>query len=124
MALYPKRLPRRRGQALANTVLFWRCAMAVSYQGQLNTSPFRLNSFRLDGLRDLDAGYRFINFSGLLPDDEDYEKKVRLLSNLLSSRLRLPVEPFRNGDGRHLAVAAPLEQLKALEVPGQIPLNP
>jgi hypothetical protein len=83
-----------------------------------------LNSFRLDGLRDLDAGYRFINFSGLLPDDEDYEKKVRLLSNLLSSKLRLPVEPFRNGDGRHLAVAAPLEQLKTLEVPGQIPLNP
>jgi hypothetical protein len=60
----------------------------------------------------------------LLVDDEDYEKKVRLLSNLLSSKLRLPVEPFRNGDGRHLAVAASFDRLKELEIPEQVSLNP
>jgi len=75
-------------------------------------------------LHDLDAGYRTITFTGLLADDDDYEKKVRLLANLLSSKLRLPVEPFRDGEGRRLAVAGSRESLHDLKLPDQMPLNP
>lgn len=83
-----------------------------------------MNSFRLEGLHNLDAGYRIITFTGLLTDDDDYEKKVRLLSNLLSSKLRLPVEPFRDGDSRRLAVAGSRETLGSLELPEHMRLNP
>src|SRR5919205_558501 len=111
-------------QARVNTVLSWRCVMGVSYRNNRPTNPFRLNSFHLDGLHNLDAGYRTITFTGLLADDDDYEKKVRLLSNLLSSKLRLPVEPFRDGDCRRLAVAGSCETLRDLQIPDRMPLNP
>lgn len=75
-------------------------------------------------MHNLDAGYRTITFTGLLADDDDYEKKVRLLANLLSSKLRLPVEPFRDGEGRRLAVAGSRENLHELKLPDQMPLNP
>src|ERR1044072_8141806 len=95
-------------RARVNIVQSWRCVMAVSYRSgrpPSSLSPFRLNSFRLEGLHNLDAGYRIITFTGLLADDDDYEKKLRLLPTLLSSRLRRPVDPFRDGDSRRLAVA-------------------
>jgi len=78
----------------------------------------------LDGLQDLDAHYRLISFSGLLSDDDDYEKKVRLLATLLSSRLRLPVEPFHDGDHRCLAIAGSHDQLRDLTLPDQVVLTP
>lgn len=80
----------------------------------------------MDGLHDLEAGYRTITFTitGLLDDDDDYEKKVRLLATLLSSKLRLPVEPYRDGQCRWLAVAGPCEKLSVLELPERIQLNP
>jgi len=78
----------------------------------------------LDGLHDLDAHYRLISFNGLFADDEDYEKKVRLLATLLSSKLRLPVEPFWDGNNRRLAVAGSHEQLSELQLPEQLPLTP
>lgn len=75
-------------------------------------------------MHNLDAGYRTITFTGLLAEDDDYEKKVRLLANLLSSKLGLPVEPFREGNGRRLAVAGSCDKLRELKLPDQVSLNP
>ena len=83
-----------------------------------------MNSFRLDGLHNLEAGYRTVSFTGLMPDDDDYEKKVRLLANILSGKLGRPVEPFRDGDRRRLAVAGSSERLRELTLPDQVALNP
>jgi hypothetical protein len=100
--------------------------MVAIYQNKRPASQYRLNSFQLDGLRNLDAGYRIITFeiSALQPDDDDYEKKVRLLANLLSSELHLPVEPFRDDGGRRLAIAGSRDQLLELQIPEKKKLNP
>jgi hypothetical protein len=91
-------------------------------------SSFSLNSFRLNGLNGLDTGYRLIDFSGLLTKaaDTDHEKKVRLLANLLSSKLRprLPVEPVWIGQERVLAVAGQRELLNTLSIPEELQINP
>jgi hypothetical protein len=87
-------------------------------------SPYRLNSFQLGGLSNLDAGYRLIRFRGLLEEDDDYEKKVRLLANLLASDLKLPVEPVRTEGGPFLAVAGARDRVQAVSVQDHVLLNP
>lgn len=105
--------------------------MVASPQRQI-PSPFRLNSFRLNGLNDLDAGYRLVEFSGVFPASKsadreekvDYEKKVRLLASMLASKVGLSVEPIRIGEERLLAVAGERERVSELVIPGEIPINP
>ena len=95
------------------------------YRPNQPRSRFCLNSFRLNGMDRLNAGYRLIRYSGVLDEeDEDYEKKVRLLSNILSRDLHLPVEPVQLNDGRVLAVMGSREQLAEIRVPAEVPLTP
>lgn len=83
-----------------------------------------LNSFRLNGLDQLDAGYRLIHVSGLLDSDEDYEKKLRLLANLIGREVKLPVEPTAVNDCHGLAVIGSKERLSAIEIPTALALTP
>jgi len=94
------------------------------YRKNLKLSRFCLNSFRLNGLDQLDAGYRLIRYSGLLETDDDYEKKVRLLANILGGDLKLPVEPIRLDQERLLAVMGERQRLAEISVREGVSLNP
>ena len=76
----------------------------AKYHSNIKFRPYCLNSLKLNGLDKLDAGYRLIRYSELPDTDEDYEKKVRLLANIIGGDLGLPVEPIRIGQERLLAV--------------------
>lgn len=98
--------------------------MGNRYRKQMSSSPYRLNSFRLDGLEKIEIGYRLINVSGLLEDDEDYEKKVRQLAILISGQVKMPVEPVRvKGETRLAATGLP-EKLRALKIKDKYSLTP
>ena len=93
-----------------------------------NFSPYYLNSFKLAGLEKLDAGYRLISFTGLFDpgDDEDYERKVRLLCNMITGdpQVKLPVEPVWAGNRQFLAVVGARERLSELVIPQEKTLTP
>lgn len=89
--------------------------MGNYYQNKTFNHPYRLNSFRLEGLEKLEIGYRLIAVSGLIEDDEDYEKKVRQLAILISGQVKMPVEPIRVAGETRLAVTGLPEKLIAIE---------
>lgn len=93
---------------------------------QPNQRPNRcsLNSFRLDGLDQLDAGYRLIHISGLLDSDEDHDRKLRLLANLVGREVKLPVEPSIVNDCSGLAIVGAKERLSEIEIPAELALTP
>jgi hypothetical protein len=87
-----------------------------------------LNSFKLTGVDKFDAGYRLIHFTGLLDprDDDDYERKVRLLCNMISGdpRVKLPVEPVQIEGRQFLAIAGASERLSEIVIPQEKTLTP
>jgi len=93
---------------------------------QPNQRPNRcsLNSFRLDGLDQLDAGYRLIHISGLLDSDEDHDRKLRLLANLVGREVKLPVEPSTVSGCSGLAIVGAKERLSEIEIPAKLALTP
>ncbi len=98
--------------------------MGTYYEKKLSSHPYRLNSFKLEGLEKFQVGYRFINVSGLIEDDEDYEKKIRQLSILISGKVKMPVEPVRVKGETRLAVTGLPEKLKALKINDKYCLTP
>lgn len=98
--------------------------MANRYQKQTSSSPYRLNSFKLEGLEKIEVGYRLINVSGLIEDDEDYEKKIRQLAIIISGQVKMPVEPIRvKGETRLAATGLP-ERLRQLKIKDKYSLTP
>jgi hypothetical protein len=93
---------------------------------QPNQRPNRcsLNSFRLNGLDQLDAGYRLIRVSGLLDSDEDHDRKLRLLANLVGREVKFPVEPSTVNDCSGLAIVGAKERLSEIEIPAEFALTP
>jgi len=98
--------------------------MAKRYSNINNLSQYCLNSFRLNGLAQLDAGYRLVRYSGLLNNDPDYDKKTRLLANTLGGDLGLPVEPIRIHGEHALAVMGARERLAEIAVRDHVSLTP
>lgn len=91
---------------------------------QVSSQPYRLNSFRLEGLEKLSVGYRFINIDGLVEEDEDYEKKIRQVAILISGSVKMPVEPVRVRGEQRLAVIEAPEKLRNLEIKDSYNLTP
>ena len=89
-----------------------------------STTSYRLNTFRLDGLRDVTAGYRLVRVTGLSTEDTDFDQKIRLLCRLLMSETGLPVEPVRTTQGRFIGVSGSITELEALSLPEKKALTP
>jgi hypothetical protein len=91
---------------------------------QVTNQPYRLNSFRLEGLEKLSVSYRFIKIDGLIEEDEDYEKKIRQVAILISGSVKMPVEPVRVHGEQRLAVIESPAKLRALEIKDSYNLTP
>ena len=91
---------------------------------QAFNNPYRLNSFRLEGLEKIEVGYRLINVSGLLEEDGNYEKQIRQLAIILSGSVKMPVEPIRFQGESKLAVTGLPEELRALAIKDKYSLTP
>ncbi len=96
----------------------------ATFYGKMSNQPYRLNSFRLEGLENLKLGYRLIGLSGLIEDDEDYDKKIGQLAIQISGKVKLPVEPIRVSNETHLAVIGLSERLHALSIDNKYSLTP
>lgn len=90
---------------------------------QQSTRPYRLNSFRLEGLEKIKAGYRLIQIDNLIETD-DYEKKVRQLSNIISGSIKMPTEPVRIGREQVLAIVGLVDELKSVVIENNYALTP
>lgn len=98
--------------------------MGHDHKKRRPSRSFRLNSFRLNGLEHLEVGYRLINVSGLVEDDDGYEKKIRQLANVISGRVKMPVEPIRIDRETKLAVAGLSAKLEELAIDAKYGLTP
>ncbi len=97
--------------------------MATYIKHQPSARPYRLNSFRLEGLENIKAGYRLIQIDNLIETD-DYEKKVRQLSNIISGSIKMPTEPVRIKGEQFLAIVGLLEELKRVVIESNYTLTP
>lgn len=84
------------------------------YQNQPNNHVC-FNSFKMEGLEKIKVGYKIIEVSNL-NDDDDCEKKIRQLSNLISGEVKMPTEPLRIKGELCLAVVGPIAELKDLQI--------
>jgi hypothetical protein len=98
--------------------------MAVYQKKHSPNRAYNLNSFRLSGLEKIKVGYRLISPTGLLQEDDDYEKKIRLATTVLSGKIKMPVEPIYSGDETQFAVIGLEDELNKLKIPEEIALNP
>lgn len=94
------------------------------YRNKKSSHLYRLNSFKLEGLEKLEIGYRLIAVSGLIENDEDYEKKIRQLGILISGQAKMPVEPIRVKGETRLAVTGLPENLNRLQIKDKYSLTP
>lgn len=97
----------------------------AKYHGRKQPNlPYRLGSFKLEGLEHLKVGYRLASVSGLVEGDDEYEKKVRQLAVLIGGKIKMPVEPVRIENETRLAIVAPPEKLAALVIENKYSLTP
>ncbi len=85
--------------------------------------PYRFNSFRLEGLEKIKAGYRLVQVDNLTEVD-DYEKKIRQLSNIISGSIKMPAEPVRVGGEQFLAIVGLCDELEKVVIDNNYPLTP
>lgn len=97
--------------------------MATYSEYQPSTQSYRLNSFRLEGLEKINAGYRLIQIDNLIETD-DYEKKIRQLSNIISGSIKMPTEPVRIKGEQFLAVVGLIDELKTVAIENNYSLTP
>lgn len=98
--------------------------MGKYYRNEKPNKALCLNSFKLDGLEKIEVGYRLIDVSGLLEDDDDYEKNIRQLAIIISGQIKMPVEPVRINKHSYLAVTGLTAQLQKMEIKVSYTLTP